>query len=150
MAGDEDVTLGELGRRITDLAAEIRQMPTSYVSIRVWEVERAALEEQRRTMGREIAQLRTRIETMETEKDAEHKAFTVELARQEKEARIERERIERESKHRDQAATDKAATAAEQARKDRNRNWFAIGLVALAGVITLIVGLANSALGGLA
>jgi hypothetical protein len=112
VAGDDDITLGELGRLIKGLSQQITDIPRNFLALQVWAVEKAALDEQRRGMGREIGELRAQIEKMKTEKQAEHKAFDLEL----------------------DTIRAEANSRGEQARKARAQVWLAIGLAALSAL----------------
>jgi C4-dicarboxylate-specific signal transduction histidine kinase len=127
MAGDEEMTVGELGRLVKGLAAEIREDRKSYLALAVWQVEKSNFEERFRNQGREIGELRTTLKTMETEKDAEHKALNIELA----------------------AVRKEGAERTEAARKARAQTWLAIGLSVL-GVILAVGGnlVTNALIGG--
>lgn len=137
MAGDEDITLGELSRLITGLRSDIVRMQETYVTARVWEVEKRAFEERHASMGREISQLRSRADAVEAAKDAEHKAFdrdlqAVKQAFAEKLAELQ--------------LADNAK--AEQSRKGRAQTWLAIGLAAFAAILAVGGNLLTSALNG--
>ena len=138
MAEDDDglpTTIGELGRLIRGLAKEVRDDRRSYLAVQVWEVERRAMDERDRAKGREIAQLRTKIDNMDTEKEHEHKELTHKIAAVRDAGAAEIQKL-----------TDKNVAQAEQARKDRAKVWVAIGLAALGGVIAVITGVATAAL----
>ena len=126
MAADDDVTIGELKRLFGTLREDFAKMHESFVTQRVWEVEKRSFEERHRTMGREIGELRTTIEKMEAEKRAEHKAFDLEL---------------------DAIRADGVART-EEARKARARNWFAISLAGLSAILAFGGGLLSNALSG--
>lgn len=114
---EDDVTTGELARLIKGIREDIRDMHRNFLAVQVWEVEKRAIEDARRTMGREIGELRNTLSTMEAEKEAEHKAIDLEL-----------KTIRKEGHDRD-----------ESARRERARNWFAMGLAAF-GVVLGIIG----------
>ena len=120
------MTLGELGRLVRNLTQEVREDRKSYLALVVWQVEKANFEERFRAQGREIGELRTTIKTMETEKDAEHKAFNVELAGVRKEG----------------------AERTEQARKARAQTWTAISLSVLGVILAVGGNLITSAITG--
>lgn len=124
MAGEEPMTIGELGRLMKQLATEVREDRRNYLALQVWEVEKRALEESRRTMGREIGELRRALDTVDAEKGTEHKVLHDKIADLE----------------------TKRQAGIEQARKDRAKVWVAIGLAALGGVIAIITGVATAAL----
>jgi hypothetical protein len=123
---DENVTLGELSRLIVGLRNDIVRMQETYVTAKVWEVEKRAFEDRHQAMGREIGGLRADIEKMKTEKQAEHKAFDLEL---------------------DTIRAD-AAAKTEQARKGRAQTWLAIGLATFAAILSIGGGLLTQALTG--
>lgn len=124
MAGEEPMTIGELGRLMKTLAAEVREDRRNYLALQVWEVEKRTLEESRRTMGREIGELRRALDNVDNEKESEHKVLHNKIADLE---------VKRQA-------------GIEQARKDRAKVWVAIGLAALGGVIAVITGVATAAL----
>lgn len=127
MAGEEGelpTTIGELGRLMRSLAKEVREDRRSYLALQVWEVEKRALEESRRTMGREIGELRRSLDNVDSEKEAEHKALHDKIADLE---------VKRQA-------------GIEQARKDRAKVWVAIGLAALGAVLAVVGGVATAAL----
>jgi hypothetical protein len=114
---EDDVTTGELARLIRGIREDIRDMHKSFLAVQVWEVEKRAIEEARASMGREIGTLRNTLATMEAEKEAEHKAIELEL-----------KKVRSDAYARD-----------ETARRERARNWFAMGLAAF-GVVLGIIG----------
>lgn len=124
MAGEEPMTIGELGRLMKQLATEVREDRRNYLALQVWEVEKRALEESRRTMGREIGELRRALDTVDGEKASEHRAL------HDKIADLETKRL----------------AGIDQARKDRAKVWVAIGLAALGAVLAVIGGVATAAL----
>lgn len=118
MTADEPMTLGELGRLMKALAVEVREDRRNYLALQVWEVEKRALEERDRMMGREIGGLRTQLGNIDTEKEHEHKELNAKI----------------------HALREENRTQAEQARKDRAKVWVSIGLASLGGVIAIITG----------
>lgn len=140
MAEEDISTIGELGRLIRTLQQDVRDIPKSFLALQVWEVEKRAMEESRRNLGREIGELRSANERVKAEKKADHDAFELELRRQEADYLTRISTLKAKLDERNEAA-----------RKERARNWFAIGLAALGVIFTAIGGVLvaniNTALG---
>lgn len=117
-AEDEPRTIGELGRRITELTNEIRDDRRNYLALAVWEVEKAAMARERADRDREIGGLRRKVDALDSEKETEHKELMARIA----------------------AQRDEIRAANDQARKDRGKVWLAIGLSILGGIVAIITG----------
>lgn len=118
MGDDEPMTLGELGRLMKALTAEVREDRRNFLAVQVWEVEKRALEERDRAMGREVNGLRSTLDNLNIAIDHENKALANQIQGLREENRVQ----------------------AEQARKDRARVWVSIGLAVLGGVIAVFTG----------
>lgn len=127
MTNDDEVTTGELRRLILGLRDDFREIPKSYLALQVWQVEKAALDERDRAKGREIGELRTKIEALKVAKETEHDAM---------ELLIHQETKAREAAVRDLEAANTRKAA--EVTKEKAQRFFAIGLAILSAVLGII------------
>ena len=117
MPGDEDVTLGELGRRFDrfekTIGEALRELGSTFVTAAVYQAEKKIAEELRAAMGREIGELKAAQKTAAAEKVLEHKELHLRI---------------------DNLKADLAAKD-ESLRKEKAQRYFAIGLAILGTIL---------------
>jgi hypothetical protein len=137
MAGDEEVTLGEVYRLILGLQKDFRESAARSMSLQLWEVEKRSFEEKFASQGGEIAKLQSQIETAASAKDHEHKALNAAIMGVREESAREIKNLE-----------VKNGEQAEVIRRNRVQQWFAIGIVILTAIIGVVSNLVTDALQG--
>jgi septal ring factor EnvC (AmiA/AmiB activator) len=135
MAGDEDVTLGELARRFDRFERSITEglanFQANFVTAQVWQAEKRILEDQRTSLGREIADLKSASRSGHAEKVLEHKELHL---------RIDNLTAELAKREREKAVAERAAEQA--AAKEKAQRVFTLITAAVAAILSLASGIA--------
>lgn len=130
MAGEEDVTLGEMSRRFDRfekaMLDSMRELHTNFVTSVVWQAEKRIIEDQRTSLGREIADLKSTARTAHAEKVLEHKELH---------ARIDTLRAENEKKERERIAAEAAAEDA--IRKEKAKQVFTLVAAGFSAILSI-------------